>query len=108
MDPEEMALFAIDAGADDVKVEKTYIEVQTPPKELESVRRALAERKLRIVSAELTMVPTTTVQLEERAAIQILKLMDKLEELDDVQRVYTNADFSDAVLEKYQSGEFSK
>jgi YebC/PmpR family DNA-binding regulatory protein len=108
MDPEEMALFAIDAGAEDVRVEKTYIEVQTQPKELEAVRRALAERKWHIVSAELTMVPTTTVQLEEKAAIQILKLMDRLEELDDVQRVHTNADFSDAVLEKYQSGEFSK
>jgi YebC/PmpR family DNA-binding regulatory protein len=108
MDPEEVALFAIDAGAEDVRVEKTYIEVQTQPKELEAVRRALAQRRWRILSAELTMVPTTTVQLEEKAAIQILKLMDKLEELDDVQRVYTNADFSDAVLEKYQSGEFSK
>jgi YebC/PmpR family DNA-binding regulatory protein len=108
MDPDEMALFAIDAGAEDVRVEKTYIEVQTQPKELEAVRRILAERKWHIVSAELTMVPTITVQLEEKAAIHILKLMDKLEELDDVQRVYTNADFSDAVLEKYQSGEFSK
>jgi YebC/PmpR family DNA-binding regulatory protein len=108
MDPEEMALFAIDAGAEDVRVEKTYIEVQTKPKELEVVRRILVERKWHVVSAELAMVPTTAVQLEEKAAIQVLKLMDKLEELDDVQHVYSNADFSDAVLEKYQSGEYSK
>ena len=108
MNPEDMALFAIDAGAEDVIVEKTYIEVQTLPKKLEAVRQALLGQKWRVVSSELTMVPTTAVQLEDRAAIQVLKLMDKLEELDDVQRVYSNADFSDAVLEKYQSGEFSK
>jgi YebC/PmpR family DNA-binding regulatory protein len=108
MNPEDMALFAIDAGAEDVIVEKTYIEVQTLPKKLEAVRQALLGQKWRVVSAELTMVPTTAVQLEEKAAIQVLKLMDKLEELDDVQKVYSNADFSDAVLEKYQSGEYSK
>jgi len=108
MNPEDMALFAIDAGAEDVRVEKTYIEVQTQPKQLEAVRQALLGQKWHVVSAELSMVPTTAVQLEEKASIQVLKLMDKLEELDDVQRVYSNADFTDAVLEKYQSGEFSK
>jgi YebC/PmpR family DNA-binding regulatory protein len=108
MNPEDMALFAIDAGAEDVIVEKTFIEVQTQPKQFEAVRLALLGQKWNIVSSELTMVPTTVMQLEDRAAIQVLKLMDKLEELDDVQKVYSNADFSDAVLEKYQSGDFGK
>jgi YebC/PmpR family DNA-binding regulatory protein len=108
MNPEDMALFAIDAGAEDVKVEKDFIEVQTQPKQLEAVRQALLAQKWHIVSAELSMEPTTMIQLEEKTAIQVLKLMDKLEELDDVQKVYSNADFTDAVLEKYQSGEYSK
>jgi len=108
LDPEEMALFAIDAGAEDVKVEKDFVEVQTQPKQLEAVRQALLSQKWNIVSAELSMESTTTVQLEEKVALQVLKLMDKLEELDDVQKVYSNADFSDEVLEKYQSGEYSK
>ncbi len=108
MNPEDMALFAIDAGAEDVRVEKDFIEVQTQPKQLESVRQALLAQKWNIESAELSMEPTTTVALEEKAALQVLKLMDKLEELDDVQKVYSNADFSDAVLEKYQSGEYGK
>jgi transcriptional/translational regulatory protein YebC/TACO1 len=49
------------------------------------------------------MVPKTTVQLEEKAALQTLKLLDKLEELDEVQHVSSNADFPDSILEKYQS-----
>ena len=105
-DPDALALTAIDAGAEDVKVEKDYVEIQTGPKDLEIVRQALAQKNLRIISAELTMVPKTTVPLDEKQGIQALKLMDKLEELDDVAHVYTNADFSDAVLEKYQSGDF--
>ncbi|HEY79123.1 MAG TPA: YebC/PmpR family DNA-binding transcriptional regulator [Dehalococcoidia bacterium] len=103
MDAEELALQAIDAGAEDVKVEKSYVEIYTKPEELEKVREALVQQKVPIASAELLMVPKTTVELDEKAALQALKLLDKLEELDDVQRVSSNADFSDALLEKYQA-----
>ena len=102
-DAEGLALQAIDAGADDVKVEKSYVEIYTAPEELEKVREALAQQNVTIASAELLMVPKTTVELDEKAALQALKLLDKLEELDDVQRVSSNADFSDALLEKYQA-----
>ena len=102
LDADDLALNAIDAGAEDVKVESGYVEIYTTPQELETVRSALEEKYLTIDSAELSKVPKTMVQLEEKAALQTLKLLDKLEELDEVQHVSSNADFPDSVLEKYQ------
>ena len=99
---EEVALFAIDAGAEDVKIEGTSLEVNTKPQDLEAVRKALEQRRVTISSSELSMVPKTMVKLDEKSALQALKLLDKLEELDEVQRVYTNADFPDDVVSKYQ------
>jgi len=102
-DAEELALQAIDAGAEDVKVEKEYLDIYTRPTELEKVRGALEAKKIAIASAELSMVPKTTIEMEEKAALQTLRLLDRLEELDEVQLVSSNADFSDAILEKYQA-----
>ncbi|TET26237.1 MAG: YebC/PmpR family DNA-binding transcriptional regulator [Dehalococcoidia bacterium] len=102
-DAEELELQAIDAGAEDIKLENGYVEIYTKPEELERVRKALEEQKLAIVSSELIMMSKTTVELEEKAALQTLKLLDKLEGLDEVQHVTTNADFPDSVLEKYQA-----
>ncbi|MBA7575420.1 MAG: YebC/PmpR family DNA-binding transcriptional regulator [Dehalococcoidia bacterium] len=102
-DAEELALQAIDTGAEDVKIENKYIEVYTKPAELEKVREALEQKKMAVNSAEVCMVPKTVVELEEKAALQTLRLLDKLEELDEVQSVSCNADFSDTILEKYQS-----
>jgi len=102
LDADELALNAIDAGADDVKVESGYVEIYTRPEELEMVRSALEEKNIAIDSAELSMVPKTIVELDEKAALQTLRLLDKLEELDEVQHVSSNADFPDSVLEKYQ------
>ena len=102
-DTEELALEAIDAGAEDVKIENKYIEIYTKPEELEKVREALGQKNMAIASAELSMVPRSMDELEEKAALQTLKLLDRLEELDEVQNVSSNADFSDAILEKYQS-----
>jgi len=102
-DADELALYAIDAGAEDVKVETEYVEIYTSPGELESVRTAMEQKNLTIASAELSMVPKSLVQLEEKAALQTLRLLDKLEEMDEVQTVSSNADFSEEVIEKYQS-----
>ena len=99
---EEVALFAIDAGAEDVKIEGTSLEVNTKPQDLEAVRKALELKKVPISSSDLSMVPKTMVKLDEKSALQALKLLDKLEELDEVQHVYTNADFPDDVVGKYQ------
>ena len=100
---DELTLQAIDAGAEDVDIENTHMEIYTKPEELESVRAALKEKEILIASVELSVVPKTTVELEEKVALQTLKLLDKLEELDEVQHVSSNADFPNSVLEKYQS-----
>jgi YebC/PmpR family DNA-binding regulatory protein len=102
-DAEELALEAIDTGAEDVKMEDGYIEVYTKPAELEKVRETLEAKNLTIASAELSMIPKSTVEMEEKAALQTLKLLDRLEELEEVQYVASNVDFSDAILEKYQA-----
>jgi len=103
LDVDELALEAIDAGADDVNTESSCVEVYTSPEELEAVRTALEAKNITVASAEHSMVPRTTVELDEKSALQILKMLDKLDEIDEVQQVSSNADFSDAVLEKYQS-----
>jgi YebC/PmpR family DNA-binding regulatory protein len=95
---ENVELAAIDAGAEDVSSEDAVVEIITAPADLEAVRRALVETKVPIASAELSMVAKTTIDLGDREAEQVLRLLDRLEELDDVQRVYSNAEFSDAVL----------
>ena len=103
MDAEELELQAIDAGADDVKVEDSSLEIYTKPEDLESVRKALVGKGLSIASAELSMVPKTAVQLDEKPALQTLRLLDRLEDMDDVQHVFSNADFSVEVVEKYSA-----
>lgn len=99
---DEVALLAIDAGADDVKDEKGYLEIYTTPQKLEEIRKAI-ETKAKVISAEISLIPTRTVMLDEKDAIQTLKLLDHLEELDDVQQVYSNLDFSDSVTEKLKA-----
>ncbi len=104
VDPDELALAAIDAGAEDVKVEDDYVEVYTVPEELEKVRAALEGNNVAIESSELFKEPKSLIELDEKAAMQTLKLLDKLEENDDVQNVFSNADIPDAVMEAYQAG----
>ena len=103
LDTEELALQAIDAGAEDVSVEKDHVEIYTKTEELEAVRATLEQNNIAINSAELVNVPKTTLELEEKTALQALKLLDKLEGLDDVQHVFSNIDFSDSTLEKYKA-----
>jgi YebC/PmpR family DNA-binding regulatory protein len=98
---DDLAMAAIDAGAEDVKVEDDAVEVYTRPADLENVRRSLEEAGVAVASAELSMVPKNTVSLGEKEALQTLRLLDRLEELDDIQRVYSNADFPDSVLAGY-------
>ena len=101
-DADELALSAIDAGAEDVKVEQGYLEIYTTPQNLETVRKAV-EKVRPVVSAEVSRVAKTMVNLDEKDALSTLKLLDHLEELDDVQHVFANADFSAAVLEKLRA-----
>ena len=98
IDEDELMLTALDAGADDVTVEDGSAEIITEPDSLEEVKNALAENYT-IESAEITMLPQNTIALEGDTAEKMLKLLDLLEEHDDVQAVYTNADFPDELLD---------
>ncbi|OAI40162.1 transcriptional regulator [bacterium SCGC AG-212-C10] len=101
-DPDDIALQAIDAGADDVQVEGESVEVQTDPGNLEGVRKALESGGLEIENADFSMVPKVTVELDEKTSHQVLRLLDALEDLEDVQRVYSNADFTDEAIESFE------
>jgi YebC/PmpR family DNA-binding regulatory protein len=101
-DADEIALMAIDAGAEDFKTEKGYVEIYTQPQDLEKVRKVIEEKE-HVISAELSLTPNTTMLLEESKAVQALNFLDELEALDDVQRVFSNIDFSDATLERLRS-----
>ena len=102
---EELALLAIDAGAEEFDLEAEQLEVTTTPETFEEVRRQLEETGASVVRAEVSMVPKSTVALDSKKATQTLRLLDKLEELDDVLRVFTNADFPDDALEEYGNEE---
>jgi YebC/PmpR family DNA-binding regulatory protein len=98
---DDVALIAIDGGAEDFSIEEEAMSVYTKPEDLESVRKTLVEAGHEPESAEIEKVPNLTVPLEEKEALQALRLLDRLEDLDDVQRVYSNADFPDEVLAAY-------
>ena len=99
---EEVSLLAIDAGADDVKLDDGLLEIYTAPEELLAVRKALESAGVVAASTEISMTPKSTVSLADKEAEQTLKLLDNLEDLADVQKAYTNADFTSEALEKYQ------
>ena len=99
-DPEEVALAAIEAGADDVQVEGASVEVTTPPNSFEKVKAALESTGVTIDNAEITMQPKQTVPVGEDKAVSVLRLMESLEEDDDVQQVYANFDIPANVLER--------
>jgi transcriptional/translational regulatory protein YebC/TACO1 len=82
------------------------MEVYTKPTELEIVKKGLEKSGLVPTSAELSMIPKILVDAEDKAAIQTMKLLEKMEDLDDVQKVFTNVDFSDAQIEKFRSGDY--
>jgi YebC/PmpR family DNA-binding regulatory protein len=99
-DDDEFMLLALEAGAEDLEDQGDTWQVTCAPTDLARVRAALEEAGVRVESAELTMLPTTTIALEsESDARRVLKLIDALEDNDDVQAVYANFDIPDAVLQ---------
>jgi YebC/PmpR family DNA-binding regulatory protein len=97
-DPDEIALTAIDAGAEDVDTESDPLEVLTGATQLEAVRKALEACGVKVESAELTMQPKSTVEIEGSHVRQNMRLIESLEDHDDVQRVSANFDIPDDVL----------
>ena len=100
-DSEDLTLVAIEAGADDFETIDTSLHAYSLPGELENLRKALTDYGAEVTSTELTMLPINTVPLDDKTAKKALNLLDQLEELDDTQKVYSNADFTDEVLTTY-------
>jgi len=99
-DEDEVMLAAADAGAEDVSVEGSSYQITSAPEDVTSVRQALEQAGIQIESAEITMLPKTTVRIEDEAAARkLLRLMEALEENDDVQDVSANFDIPEGVLE---------
>jgi YebC/PmpR family DNA-binding regulatory protein len=95
---------ALEAGADDIRDEESTFEVISAPEDFDGVKKALDSEGLPCVVAEVTMLPQTTVELEGKEAEQMLRLMEGLEDLDDVQKAYSNFDISDETLEGLGEG----
>lgn len=100
-DAEEVGLVAMDAEAEDVKIEGNSVEIYTLQDKLSEIQEVLSNNGVTITNAEISLVPKTTVMLSDKEAEQTLRLLDSLEELEDIQKAYTNADFSEEVLFKY-------
>jgi YebC/PmpR family DNA-binding regulatory protein len=97
---EDDLIVAIDAGALDIEQDEDVFEILTEPSDLSAVRKALDEAEIAIQNAEVTQRPKTRVQLDEAGATKLLKLMDALDENDDVSEVHANFDVDADVLER--------
>lgn len=99
-DEDDVMAAALEAGAEDVVSESDYFEVVTAPKDFDKVKKAFDEKGIAYSSAELTRNPQTTVKVEGKQAAQILRIMDALEDHDDIQKVFANFDVPDEVMEE--------
>jgi len=100
-DEEQIMEAALEAGAEDVEAQDDgSVEVTTAPEDFNSVKDAMNEAGLQPSDSEVTMVPSTSVELDKNGAEKIVRLTDTLEDLDDVQNVYSNADIPDEILEQ--------
>ena len=99
---EEVELAAIDAGADDIKVDDDgTLEITAPPSAFRALIECVEGQGLKPSNAVITMIPKTLMELDTSHAGQTMRLIDKIEDLDDIQEVYTNADFTDEAIEQY-------
>jgi len=98
VDEEKLMEKALDAGAEDVREDETTFEVITAPEDFEAVKAAIDGLQVPYISSEVTMLPQNTTSLAGKEADQMVKLMDMLEDCDDVQKVYTNADIPEELV----------
>jgi YebC/PmpR family DNA-binding regulatory protein len=104
-DTDDIFNIAVEWGADDVVFGDDLIEIFTEPDDFQTVRKALEGRGLELESAELTRVPKTTITLNEKQTLQNMNLISMLEDLDDVQQVYSNLDISDEMMARFEAEE---
>ena len=100
VDEDQLMEAVLEAGALDMTSEEDYFEIVTPFEKFEAVKKALDEKNIPTIQAELTMIPQTNIKLEGKQAEQMLKLMEALEDHEDVQKVYANFDIATEIMEK--------
>ncbi len=98
-DEDDILMAALESGAEDVRSSGEQFEVITSPSDFAAVRESMAEFDVSVQSAEVTQLPSTTVQLDASKAARVLRLVDSLDDLGDVQEVYGNFDIPDPILE---------
>lgn len=103
VDEDRLYEIALEAGADDIVSESDGWEIKTPPEAFSDVRSSLESNGIKVFSADVTMAPKNTVELDSENAKKVLKLIDALEDIDDVQEVYANFDIPDQIMEKFMS-----
>jgi len=103
LNEDTMMELALESGAEDVREEENEFEVVTDPGLFEQVKKAIDLKGVKYIKAQVTMIPQSTVRLDAEKALQMLKLMEKLEDNDDVQNAYANFDIPDDVMERFSS-----
>jgi len=101
VDEDDLMEIALESGAEDMKLEDENYEVFTAIEDFDTVLNAIKSKNIKVESAEISMIPSTYIKLEGKHAQQMLKLSDKIEDLDDVQSVWSNFDISDEEIEEY-------
>jgi YebC/PmpR family DNA-binding regulatory protein len=102
-DPEAIFEAAVEAGAEDVILSDDLIEVLALPEDFRGVRQALEDIQVEFDTVELSMIPKNTLQLGEDETFKVMNVINALEDLDDVQQVYSNLDITDELMEKFEA-----
>jgi YebC/PmpR family DNA-binding regulatory protein len=103
LDPDEIFDIAVESGADDVTFGEDLIEIFAEPTDFQTVREGLQQAGLALDSAEITMMPKTTITLDEKQAFQNMNLISHLEDLEDVQQVFSNLDITDELMAGFEA-----
>ncbi len=98
---DELMDIVLEAGAEDMELEDDMFTITTEPSDFESVRQAIESHNIPIASAEITMIPKSTVKITGKHAEQLMKLIEKLEDHDDIQNVFADFDIPDEIMNKF-------
>jgi YebC/PmpR family DNA-binding regulatory protein len=104
-DPEELALLVIDEGALDVNIDSSTLEIYTDPKDLQKLKETVEARDIELNAADLIMTPKTMTELSESDTFKVMRIIEALEELDDVRQVYSNLFLTPELVIKYEEAE---
>ncbi len=102
-DPDDVFMIAVEAGADDVEISDDIIEIYTGPTELHAVSNALTEAGLKPTEAQLSQIPKNEIELGQKETVQVMNILEALEDLDDVQRVFSGLAITDEALAELEA-----